>query len=237
VERLDLVVITHPHRDHIDDIFNFDRLYPRAILRPKHLSEEDIRAGNRRDGEEKRKIDKYLEISRAYTVPTPPGGKVQAPENNGGMTMRHFHPRKCARSNLNNHSIVTVLGYAGSKIIIPGDNENASWSELLEDDDFVDAIRGTDILLASHHGRDSGFCEELFDHIEPRLVVVSDGPVTSTSITDRYYGVTTEKGWRVRSRSSGEYTDRWVLTTRADGHVVIRFGLNGTKPYMSVTAR
>jgi beta-lactamase superfamily II metal-dependent hydrolase len=238
VDCLDLVVITHPHRDHIDDIFNFERLTPRAILRPKHLSEEEIRAGNKRDGEEKRKIKKYLEINRRYSVPATPGEKVRAPANNGGMTMRHFHPKKCARSNLNNHSIVTVLSYGGSKIVIPGDNENASWSELLEDSDFVEAIRGTDILVASHHGRESGFCGELFDHIEPSLVVVSDGPVTGTSFTGQYYTVTTEKGWRVRSRSSGDYADRWVLTTRRDGHVVIRFGVNGAlKPYMSVTAK
>jgi beta-lactamase superfamily II metal-dependent hydrolase len=237
VDRLDLVVITHPHRDHIDDIFNFDKLSPRALRRPKHLTERDIRAGNKADGEEKRKIDKYLEISRRYTSPTKPGEKVQAPANNGGMTMRHFHPKKCAKSNLNNHSIVTVVSYAGSKIVIPGDNENASWSELLENSDFVEAIQGTDILLASHHGRESGFCDELFDHIEPSLVVVSDGPVTDTSITDKYRNVTTEKGWRVRSRSSDDFTQRWVLTTRNDGHIVIRFGRNsGLKPYMSVTA-
>lgn len=194
VERLDLVVVTHPHRDHIDDIFNFDKLSPRALRRPKHLTEKEIRAGNKTEGEEKRKIDKYLEIHRRYTTPTNPGEKVQAPANNGGMTMRHFHPKRCATSNLNNHSIVTVLSYAGSKIIIPGDNENASWSELLENDEFVEAIKDTDIMIASHHGRESGFCEDLFEQIKPSLVIVSDGPVTDTSITERYRQITTEKG-------------------------------------------
>ncbi len=237
VERLDLVVITHPHRDHIDDIFNFYKLSPRALRRPKHLTERDIRAGNKSEGEERKKIDKYLEIHGQYNSPVQPAEKVQATANNGGVKMLHFHPKKCATSNLNNHSIVTVLSYAGSKIIIPGDNENASWKELLEDDEFVEAIKGTDILLASHHGRESGFCEELFDHIEPSLVLISDGPETDTSVTDRYYDVTTKEGWNVYKRSSDDPPEkRWVLTTRNDKAIVARFGIsNAKKKYMNVT--
>ncbi len=39
---------------------------------------------------------------------------------------------------------------------LPGDNEPPSWEELLAKPDFVEAIRGTDILLAPHHGRPEG---------------------------------------------------------------------------------
>ena len=35
VQQLDGVVITHPHRDHLDDIGNFDALSPRVLVRPK----------------------------------------------------------------------------------------------------------------------------------------------------------------------------------------------------------
>src|SRR5947209_2477608 len=47
LNQLDGVIITHPHRDHLDDILNFDALHPRVLLRPKHLTEEEIWAGNR----------------------------------------------------------------------------------------------------------------------------------------------------------------------------------------------
>src|SRR5947207_1780550 len=47
IRQLDGVVITHPHRDHLDDIFNFDLLSPRVLWRPKHLSEAAILQGNR----------------------------------------------------------------------------------------------------------------------------------------------------------------------------------------------
>jgi phosphoribosyl 1,2-cyclic phosphodiesterase len=48
VQQLDGVVITHPHRDHIDDIGNFDALSPRVLLRPKHLTDAEVLGGNRR---------------------------------------------------------------------------------------------------------------------------------------------------------------------------------------------
>src|SRR5690349_15152955 len=47
VAHLDVVVITHPHRDHLDDIFNLDLLSPRVLWRPNHLNETDILTGNR----------------------------------------------------------------------------------------------------------------------------------------------------------------------------------------------
>src|SRR5438270_9584490 len=56
VEQLDQVIITHPHRDHIDDIENFDALSPRLLLRPTHLTEEEIRGGNKPNKSEQSKI-------------------------------------------------------------------------------------------------------------------------------------------------------------------------------------
>ena len=44
IERLDGLVITHPHRDHLDDIFNLDELPPRVLVCPE-LSHGRGRAG------------------------------------------------------------------------------------------------------------------------------------------------------------------------------------------------
>jgi competence protein ComEC len=236
VRRLDLVVVTHPHRHHMDDIFNLMRLTPRVLVRPKHLTEEDVRSGNRNDPGENSKIDKYLEINALYRVPTKPSERIQAAANNGGITLQHFSPKRCATANLNNHSIVSVVGYAGSRIIIPGDNEKASWAELLENDRFVSAIQGTNILLAAHHGQKSGFYPELFQHIKPSLVIASDGAIIDKTITDRYRHVTTDEGCAVRSRTTGQSKIRWVLTTRTDGHIVIRCGVRtAMKQYMNIS--
>lgn len=221
VKHLDGVIITHPHRDHIDDIFNFDKLSPRVLFRPKHLSEDDIRTGNQKD--DKDIIDKYLEIHHRYSNPVATGEDPCQEENNGGVLFQLFTPSSCARSNLNNHSMVTVITYAGSKIIIPGDNEPCSWNELLGRNDFLAAIKGTDVFIAPHHGRESGFSSALFERMKPWLIVISDGPFSDTSCTDRYGQ--NAKGWTVHKRSGGK-EERKCVTTRNDGVIDVRFGRN-----------
>lgn len=218
---LDAVIITHPHSDHLYDIKNFNALSPRVLSRPRHLTEQEIRDGNRSD--DKDIIDKYWAIHTHYNDPVLDAVNPMLSVNNGGVDIKQFVPSSCATSNLNNHSVVTVVSYANSKIIIPGDNEPASWTELLGRTDFVSAIKDTDILVAPHHGRDSGFSASLFEHINPRLTIISDGRFCDTSATDRYGQKT--RGWTVHKRSGGT-EERKVVTTRSDGSILIKFGKN-----------
>jgi competence protein ComEC len=230
VQQLDGVVITHPHRDHLDDIGNFDKLRPRVLLRPTHLSADDARGGNR--PEDNSIIQQYLDVSARYNQDVGPGESPFRPPA-GGYTIQTFTPTSCSRSNLNNYSVVTVVTCASSKLLLPGDNEPPSWEELLARQAFREAIRGTDILLAPHHGRASGFCAALFKHISPVLTVISDGRFGDTSATDRYVDVT--RGWKVHHRN-GDSEERKCLTTRKDGVIIVKCGYNReNKPYLQVT--
>jgi len=230
VELLDGVIITHPHRDHLDDIFNFGELSPRVLVRPQHLDEASIRAGNQ--AKDREVVEKYLEIDRRYNQPVQPSDSPFIPANNGGVHISRFFPRECSTKNLNNHSVVCVVSYAGCKMLIPGDNEGPSWEELLRSQDFAEAILGTDVLLAPHHGRDAGFYASLFKYFNPLLTVISDGRFCDTSATDRYGNVT--KGWVVHKRSGGE-ENRKCISTRNDGVIDIKFGKNTDgKPFIEV---
>jgi len=230
VKQLDGVTITHPHRDHLDDIFMFEDLSPKVLSRPKGIPAKDIRAGNRKS--DQKVIDKYLEIDRRYNLPVSSDEDPYEPSNNGGVTFTKFHPKSADTSELNNRSIVVVVEYAESKLLITGDNEAAAWSELLGRHDFRTAIAGTDILLAAHHGRESGYCKELFDHISPKLTIISDGRFCDTSATDRYSKHSS--GWMVYKRSGGTER-RYCVTTREDGVITVRFGMNADqKPFIQV---
>lgn len=232
INQLDDVIITHPHADHLDDILNFDRLSPRVLHRPNHLTNEEIWAGNQNANPDI--IQKYLEINDRYNQPLSDESDPSRPSNNGGVDIRFFVSRSCSRSNLNNHSMVTVISYETCKVLIPGDNESSSWHELLKIDGFIEAISKTDILVAPHHGRDSGFCSDIFNYFKPRLTVISDSRFGDTSATSRYDQVT--QGWQVHRRN-GQDIERKCVTTRADGVINIDMGRNSDtgRAFISVT--
>ena len=224
IRKLDHVTITHPHMDHIDDILNFDAIAPTTLLTPRHLTETDIRSGNPKPSQEaEAKIRKYLEITGRYSGSVTPQDDLTKPENNGNVSVKRFVPSQASTGNLNNHSVVTVLEYSGVKILIPGDNEPPSWDELLNRRDFVTAIADTNVLVAPHHGRESGFHAPLFDHFHPFITLISDGRTVDTSATARYTNVT--QGWPV-SRRNGTTQDRKCVTTRNDGHIEVLADVN-----------
>jgi competence protein ComEC len=231
ITQLNSFIVTHPHRDHLDDIGNFKALNPATLMRPKHLSDEDVYKGN--GSNDRAIIEQYLTIGGGYKGDVAKERNPFLAENNGGTDVRCFVPTTCAMSNLNNHSVVTVVAHAGSRLLIPGDNELPSWNELLAQKGFKEAILGTDILIAPHHGRESGFSKELFDVIEPRLTIVSDGDACDTTAVDRYSAHTT--GLLVRRRGGGQEHRRCV-TTRSDGAVVVTLGrqVDGVTPLIEV---
>lgn len=224
VKQLDYVIITHPHLDHIDDILNFDALNPKVLRRPKHLSNAEVM--ERVIERDRKKFEKYCEINNRYnqSIESSSSDSVANPENWGGLQIKSYTPTSCNHNNFNNHSIITVIEYANIKIVIPGDNEKCSFDELLAKDDFRNNIKNADILVAPHHGRESGYNEDFVNLVNPRLTIVSDGKFCDTSFNAQY--TKKSRGWKVHKTSNGTSRERKCLTTASDGEVVAHFGYN-----------
>lgn len=232
---IDSLIITHPHGDHIDEILKIGRmgLHVRQLWRPKWLSEQDVRNANQNSYSDK--IDCYFEMSNNEFVHTISETElVGTPTVSGGVSIETFASEDCGGSNINNHSGVVVIEYCGSKIVIPGDNEPASWKILKENRVFINRVANADIFMASHHGRESGYCADLFEIFKPKLCIVSDGRVQDTDATNRYsYHATS---WLVHSRKGSDSVNRNCLTTRNDGFIDISVGENHDgKYFLSVT--
>ena len=104
---------------------------------------------------------------------------------------------------------------------------------MLEKEDFVKAIRNTDILLAPHHGREDGYYAELFEYFKRQLTIISDGRFCETSATARYSNMST--GWKVHHRKNGNKEERYSVSTRNDGMVIVKLGYsNEGSPFMYV---
>jgi len=74
----------------------------------------------------------------------------------------------------NDLSLAVVVQFGAFKIVFTGDLEVAGWRRLLTMPEFRADLLGTTVFVASHHGRESGCCTELFDLIRPQLVIISD---------------------------------------------------------------
>src|SRR5690242_15012967 len=190
VKQLDYVIITHPHLDHIDDILNIDTLNPKVLNRPKQITnaevmQEEVKIKTIRN-QDKPIFEKYCEINNRYNQPIQEHdtNNTSNPDNFGGLVIKTFTPTSCDHNNFNNHSIITVLEYASIKVVIPGDNEKCSFEELMKRQDFKDAIKDADILLAPHHGRESGYYDDFVTLVNPRLTIVSDGRFCETSANE-----------------------------------------------------
>jgi competence protein ComEC len=220
---IDSLKITHPHGDHIDEFLLLKQMgfKVRQLWRPSWLPKEEVYKQNQSSYTDK--LDAYFEMSDRYTGTISDGELVGDPAVSGGVSITQFNSKTCGISNINNHSGVFVFEYLGVSIIIPGDNEPASWGELMKQPKFISAMNSANVFMASHHGRVSGYCTEIFEQ-KPNLCVVSDGRVQDTDARGRYsYHA---KGWNVKKRNNLQSEERYCITTRRDGFIDIEVGKN-----------
>lgn len=232
VRSLDYVIITHPHKDHFDDILSFDAFNPKVLHRPRHITNAEVMQGVR--DQDRTKFQKYCEINDRYN--TSISGTHDDPDdsnNYGGLQIKTFMTSHMPKDNLNNHSILTVIEYANTKVIIPGDNEYPSLDALMTRNDFKNAVRNADILLAPHHGRESAYHNDFVTLVNPSVTVVSDGSICDTSANHRYSAKS--RGWTVHDKKKGTSDKRKCLTTNSDGEIYVSFGWTNQSAFLEVS--
>jgi beta-lactamase superfamily II metal-dependent hydrolase len=75
----------------------------------------------------------------------------------------------------NNLSLVVFVRCGQHKFIFPGDMERAGWLALLRNPAFVRELRGVNVFVASHHGRENGYSEEVLNLCPGiEVVIISD---------------------------------------------------------------
>ena len=115
---------------------------------------------------------------------------------------------------------------AGIKIVICGDNESSSFDELIKKTGFLDDVSDADVLVAAHHGRETGYYKDFVGKVNPRLTIISDSSKSSTTAQTKYTNAS--RRWNVHNLNSGKDEKRYCLTTRSDGNIEILFGESTT---------
>lgn len=212
--------ISHPHTDHFDDIISLSKKKILSFRCPSLNNFSDDVIGWRTS--DKDKIKKLRELS----------GSIRADNSavavGNGFSHTVWFPNNVDYENPNTSSFVTTLGYKGFKILFGADLPESGWESLLQNTKFVNEIKGTNVLKVSHHGREDGCCEALFEAISPNLCIISDKAIekdNENTIATNWYS-TRSLGCNI-NEINGNTDRRNVLSTRADGSIFISVYDNG----------
>lgn len=156
IERIDYLVATHPHADHIggmaDVINDFDigRVYMPDVTTNTKTFESML------DAIEKKNI---------------PVTKATAGVNifkEDGISADIIAPNSLTYKEMNNYSAVVRLVYGNTVYLFMGDAETLSEDEITAD------VRA-DVLKVGHHGSDTSSGENFILRVSPRVAVISVG--------------------------------------------------------------
>lgn len=186
VTKLDYLIVSHPDTDHINDLPNLVKALgkPRFLFRNKSLPDsEKFKSGSL----ECQTV--YKDLDTTYTGEIKPEENPHSPEVNGGVEIKIGCNDYSQEITGNNTSVVAFYHYVGWLFICPGDIEDRGWKKLWSTykSAFEPLISKSKwrVLVAPHHGRLSGYSQDLMDNIKPHLVIVSD--VAGQSETDRRF--------------------------------------------------
>jgi beta-lactamase superfamily II metal-dependent hydrolase len=202
--------ITNYDHDHVSDLSSLRAALPIAILhRNKSIAPKQLKALKEETCELSGALESMIDMMETYS------SDVTNPPEYPGIEWATFCNSYPTFEDTNNLSLVTFIHYDGMGVVFPGDLENAGWKELLTRASFREHLARVNIFVASHHGRESGYCEEVFNYCNPDIVVISDGAIQYETQDVDYQQHAEGVPWNGRSES------RYVLTTRCDGMITI----------------
>jgi hypothetical protein len=213
---LDYLFITNADQDHMSDLRGLAQagVNVDTLIRNPSYNGHTMRAIKLGGGPLTNDAEWYVAACDSFSTPT------TRPFNQcmNGITCEVFYNSFPRFIDTNNLSLVAFIRFGGVTFLFPGDLEREGWLALLERPDFRARLGGVDILVASHHGRENGFCKEVFNYCRPQAVVISDKPIVHDTqrMTPDYRAVVRDTGVIVRTTGRR----RHVLTTRRDGWIV-----------------
>ena len=222
---LALLHITHPDNDHVR---NADRVYkeltPYLLCRTYSEKYDD---SDTIDESYKKKLDLEYRGDNAESV-------------NWGFDYECTFsiPIEIVKSDFNlkdkvrnNSSIIRYIRYKGVRFLFTGDLETPGWDWLANNNPFFSLLmkQGIDVLIAPHHGHDSGFPKALFDLTgNVRTIVLSKDTEASKEGSDVYSGYSNYANGVVyyNTNDKRNYYGK-VLTTRSNGNIYVSVDTDG----------
>ena len=178
VKKIDIVVISHPHCDHLTGFTEIcEHFKPMHLwhcgryFRPDPVFDDWIYYERLRKGELPFCSPREVHCGLTFRI--------------GSSEVAVLGPKRPflegTPDDVNNNGIILSIATENSKVVVTGDTQVEQW-------DAIDASRlvGTSVFLASHHGRENGFSERIMNMTRPGRIIISDGEPADTDVAARY---------------------------------------------------
>ena len=158
ITKLDYVIGTHVHEDHIGGLDQVINTYPAdKIMFPKQTSTTNTFE------------DFVMSVTnKGMKLYSPNVGEVF---KLGEATFEIMAPNSTSYEDTNDYSIVIKLTYGNNTFLLTGDAEAVSESEMIAKGLNLNA----DVLKVSHHGSKSSTTQEFLNLVKPKYAVISVG--------------------------------------------------------------
>ena len=182
ITKLDAMVLTHPHADHIGSAAALLEKYPVGqIFLPDAVTTTAT-------------FERTLDVILEQEIP------ASAPEPGDGYTFGEAYltflspPPGESPSDLNDSSIAFILDYNGIGMMFTGDMGSSMEQKILEDGYDIQC----DLIKVPHHGSRTASCEEFVEAVSPSWAIFftedhsSDG-LPNQEVIDRYRDIGAER--------------------------------------------
>lgn len=237
--RIDQLIISHPHNDHISCIEDFN----------KHFYTELLTCPNNNNGmEENEKINwsyfdncnSNIKLLKEMLIGRNPPLK---PTCDGKQFIFYIPPKICEETDellqesyCNNISLAVFLIIKNHRVFFPGDLQKNGMKELIEkkyhlgkDTPLLNKLNGgVDILITPHHGLQSSFSTTLFDSMKENktrcLNIVSEKVNTddNRNIDSRY----STSDYCIGKNNLGNSEEKHYQLKTSHGHIFIDYNYN-----------
>ncbi len=166
--RLDLLVLTHPHSDHLSGLNDVIRFCSVDLLLTT-----DYKVDTKVFQMWSALVDEASRSGRLKTIRKPMSGETL---NLGNLRLKVLWPQDetwSRQKNPNNDSVVLLVSYGTFDALLTGDAEKAVFDELRLSKVLGDAR--IEVLKVSHHGSINGLNKGFLSKIKPLVSIISVG--------------------------------------------------------------
>ncbi len=163
IRRIDLAVLTHPHRDHLEGLL--------AVLNERHVNQL-LYSSLSCDQPFCDALQSLIQNKKIKTLKAVRGTKFAVGK---GVTLTVLHPDikplSDTQSDIDNNSVAVLLQYKNVRFLFPGDIYKDGENSLLKSGAYLRA----DVLKAPHHGSRHSSTLPFLRMLKPRITVISCG--------------------------------------------------------------